>query len=631
MAKPQYRTTPDQTLTGFPKGVRYIIGNEGCERFSFYGMKAILYVYVVGLYLGLRGLSEEAAQAEATTTVHLFLAGVYATPLIGAIVADRLLGKYRTILYLSVVYCFGHLALAVFEDPAWQISLLGKVYIDPLHGLYLGLGLIAVGAGGIKPCVSANVGDQFGKGNWHLLQKVYNAFYFIINFGSAFATLLIPIIRGRMHVVDGVYTYDGSVTWAFGVPGILMGIANLCFWWGRREFVHVPAKPSGKLGLLDVLAGSALFMVIGWPIFFGEMTEGYVLDIIVSAACFGVFVVVFAARQRIAVDDGFLAQTWFAVRARLGMEKDGSILDKSPVGAGGAPEAGAPDLRNHWFYGAAARRFGSAATEGPVAVWRIISVFLMVSVFWALFDQHSSTWVQQAKAMNLTLNYGLGGWMGIGIAVGLLVGVAAALSFDGKAKKGIAFALGMGLGVGIGITAHAFGPSYAIQESQVPALNPFMVMVLIPLTTFGLYPLIEKLGFKMHPLRRMTMGMGVAALAYVSVALIQRAIDAGGPNEVHVGWQLISYFLMTLSEVMVSITGLEFAYSQAPKSMKSVIMGFWLFNVTLGNLLVAFLAPLQSKLGQAEFFWVFAGLMIAAAVIFSLRARVYRYRDFQQE
>ena len=73
----------------------------------------------------------------------------------------------------------------------------------------------------------------------------------------------------------------------------------------------------------------------------------------------------------------------------------------------------------------------------------------------------------------------------------------------------------------------------------------------------------------------------------------------------------------------------EFAYSQAPKRMKSVIMGFWLLNVTLGDLLVVFVTRLKFE-SQVDFFWVFAGLMLIAGLIFGLRARFYKYQDFTQ-
>lgn len=634
------RTTPDPNLTGYPPGIKYIIGNEGCERFSYYGMRAILYVYIVGLYINLRQMEPGTATGEATAAYHLFGAAVYALPLIGAMLADRLLGKYYTILSLSVVYCLGHLALAIFEDPNNMFG------VDPITGLYIGLGLIAIGSGGIKPCVSAHVGDQFGKSNWHLLQKIYNAFYFIINFGSAFSTILIPIIRGK-ELSPGVY--EGSVSWAFGVPGILMGVATIFFWMGRNAFVHVPPTHPGKRGLLDVLAGTALFMVIGWWIFFQDMTEGWVIDVAVSGVCLVAFVVLFNIRQRIEADDGFLALTFEAVKARALGKGQGAIvgglivlfelillLTFSPLvllyllvmAVFGKRRPSNPDTSAHWFYGPVAQKHGSAIAEGPIAVWKIISVFIFISVFWALFDQHSSTWIEQAKAMDLKLDLSVGGYMLTVGVVGLLVGLAFALtlgkSLDAKLFITVA---GIGAGAGVGYTVSLFGP-YTLQASQVPALNPFMVMVLIPLTTFGLYPLLEKIGLKMHPLRRMTMGMMVAGASFVMVALIQQRIDAG--HTVHIGWQVIPYLVITLAEVMVSITGLEFAYSQAPKRMKSVIMGFWLFNVSLGNVLVAVIAKLPDM--EAElFFWVFAGLMFVAGTLFGLRAKFYTYKDYTQD
>jgi len=287
------KTEPDHEATGYPRGVPYIIGNEGCERFSFYGMKAILYVYIIGLYLQINGLDYATASREATAATHFFVAGVYFVPLIGGIIADRLLGKYMTIMSLSVVYCLGHLALAIFENSTWQQNMFGQVFVNPIDGLYIGLFLICLGSGGIKPCVSAHVGDQFGKSNWNKLDKIFNAFYFIINFGSTFATLIIPVIRGNLiwkvgdttapiqelettlnltveqiHTTGTFMGYDGSVGLAFGIPGILMGLATIAFWMGRKVFIHVPAKPGGKLGLMDALSGTSLFMVIAWPIFF---------------------------------------------------------------------------------------------------------------------------------------------------------------------------------------------------------------------------------------------------------------------------------------------------------------------------------------------------------------------------
>ncbi len=610
-ARRTHRTEPDHEITSYPPGIPFIIGNEGCERFSYYGMRAILKIYILGLVINYAGLAGAEAEARANEVYHLFGAAVYAVPMIGALLADRLLGKYNTILYLSIVYCLGHLALALFESPAIQMDLFGTVLLDPWSGLILGLGLIAVGSGGIKPCVSAHVGDQFGRGNWSKLQSIYNAFYFIINFGSFFSTLIIPMVRGDLVIdpVTGFYSYENSVAWAFGIPGILMGIATIFFWAGRNRFVHIPAVPGGLTGLLDVLAGTALFTVFAYPAFVaGELPTSATTDAMVSVLAFVLFLGLFALRQRRQLDrEGFLLSLVAAAFPFLfGIAR-----------------------KTKGFFGPVRDAFGEGTVESTVAVLRVMGVFLMVSLFWALFDQHSSTWITQARDMDRELSLSTGGWIVAGAVLGLLFAAFALYVKAPKVRRVAALALFVGVAVAITLWGTSV-ETIVLSESQIPALNPLMVMLLIPLTQKVIYPGLERLGLKPHPLRRMTIGLYLAALSFVVVGLLQGAMDGAADGEkVHVAWQILPYLIITLSEVMVSITGLEFGYSQAPKRMKSVIMSFWLMTVAIGNLLAAkVLGHIEMEL--FDFFMLFAGLMGAAGLIFHVIASRYRYRDVTQ-
>ena len=273
-------------------------------------MKSILQVHITALFV-LQALQQTAAEEDAQEMVHLFVAASYAFPMIGAIISDRLIGKYHTIIWLSLIYCLGHLVLALGESS--------------ITGMWIGLTLIAIGTGGIKPCVSANVGDQFGEGNWHLIPRVFQAFYFIINFGSFFATLAIPAIRiWEMENLDWSFTLGGhefSTSLAFGLPGILMLIATIVFWMGRKVFVHVPPKPGGKLGLLDTLSGSLLFFgLIALPMFFypsEESSDSFPLWAFWTCAigCVAAGLIIFNIRQRMDQDDGFLAVTVYSISA----------------------------------------------------------------------------------------------------------------------------------------------------------------------------------------------------------------------------------------------------------------------------------------------------------------------------
>lgn len=245
-------SSQDFRRDAYPPGIPYIVGNEGAERFSYYGMRAILYVYLSSLFVQFAAPETvaagdlAAAQAKGTEIVHLFMAGVYLFPLIGAVLADRLLGKYPVIFWVSLIYCAGHAVLAV----AGRLGEMGQFSGAEL-GMYAGLGLIAIGSGGIKPCVSANVGDQFTKKNAHLVTGIIQICYFIINFGSFFSTLLTPYL----------YREFGPEV-AFGVPGILMGVATVVFWLGRNKFIHQPPAPGGALGLWDTLSTILLFSPI---------------------------------------------------------------------------------------------------------------------------------------------------------------------------------------------------------------------------------------------------------------------------------------------------------------------------------------------------------------------------------
>ena len=442
-----YRTAPSQTENGMPSGVPYIIGNEAAERFSFYGMKSILALFMAKYLMTRFGTPDPMTENDAEGYTHWFVAGVYYLPVVGALLSDGVLGKYRTILWLSIVYCFGHFALALN---------------DTRLGLMIGLSLICVGAGGIKPCVSANVGDQFGESNKHLLSKVFGWFYFSINAGSFISTLLCPFLLADKRF---------GPHWAFGIPGVAMVVATVFFWLGRRKFVHVP--PAGL---------------------------------------------------------GFLR----TVQSR----------------------------------------------EGALVLLRLISVYVFIIIFWALWDQSSGVeWTLQATKMDL----------------------------------------------------HLFG--VAIDAGQVTTTNAILILVYIPFVTYVLYPVISRV-FPLTPLRKIGIGLFLTALSFVPISYAQHLIDHGQTPTIW--WQILAYAILTLAEAMVSITGLEFSYTQSPNSMKSVVMALWLFAVATGNVLIAKFHGWNSlpnggtKVTDLQFFNGCIVVMFVAACVFVLVASFYQGRTYLQ-
>ncbi len=524
--------------TKMPKQIPYIIGNEACERFSFYGMRNILVSFLTGSVL-LAYLPEADREGMAKEVFHSFVIGVYFFPLLGGWLSDRFFGKYNTIFWLSLLYCVGHACLAAFESNR--------------TGFYTGLFLIALGSGGIKPLVSSFVGDQFTQNNKHLAKIVYDAFYWTINFGSFFASLLMPLL---------LRNYGPAI--AFGVPGVLMFIATIIFWAGRAKYVNVPPSPPDPHSFMNVVK-TALRGGGAGP---GGGTYVAGFGVALAAALLGGWATSAAWWPE---SLGFVPTFCLALGAVLLFGGIGTAMQLERA-RGAHPDS---------------------AVDGVRAVLRILIVFAIVSPFWSLFDQKASTWVLQGKSMMLPHDQ----W---------------------------------------------WWPSWLVKDAtQMQALNPLLVMLLIPFNNIVLYPALTKLGFKVTALRRMGFGIAFSGLAWVVAGMIQLWIDGGDP--VSLAWQIAPYALLTFGEVLVSATGLEFAYSQSPPTMKGVIMSFWMLSVTFGNVWVLLTNAAVRNEGakatiastgmseNAFLMFFFAGFAFVAALIFAWYARRYPVQDYYRE
>lgn len=234
------------SLAQLPPGTPYIIFNEMAERYSFYGMRTILVVYMTTLLMDRSGQLAPMDQAEAKSWYHAFEAALYFFPALGAILGDVLWGKYRTILTLSLVYCMGHLCLALDETRL---------------GLMVGLSLIAIGSGGIKPCVAAHLGDQFRSDQREALSQVFGWFYWAISAAGFTAALCSPWVMAKL-----------GPQVAFGIPGLMMLAATFIFLGGRHRYVRVP--PVGVAAFKQSLASSnlkrlgELFLIYAFVAFF---------------------------------------------------------------------------------------------------------------------------------------------------------------------------------------------------------------------------------------------------------------------------------------------------------------------------------------------------------------------------
>lgn len=456
--------------TGMPRAVPYIIGNEAAERFSFYGLRSIMSTFLVAQFFNptMNPLMQGVAEAKSNEMVHLFVTLAYFMPLVGGIMADWFFGKYKVILYVSILYAIGNLLLALSTHNIGLFS--------------VGLVVIAAAAGGIKSCVSANVGDQFDKSNEHLMSKMYGWFYFTINTGSIVSTLLIPIVYNK---------YGAEL--AFGIPGILMCAATIIFWLGRKKYVRV--KPSGP--------------------------------------------------KR----ENFMVISYFAI-LQLFKKKDD---------------------RAFWERLGEEQNFSPKSIDGIQAVYRILMIFAFTPIFWALWDQNLAEWVLQAKKLDLNI----------------------------------------------------FG--YTLFAEQIQTFNPIFLVSMIPVMTYGVFPLVEKMGITPTPLRKIGAGLFLTGITFVIIALLQETIDHGGHPSVW--WQILAYLILAIAEILVSITCLEYAYTHSPKSMKSTMSALYLLGISVGNYfdsLVNKSIANNGFFGQftgAKYYWLFIGIITVFFVFYLFVAK----------
>uniref|UniRef100_H2Y7Q4 Major facilitator superfamily (MFS) profile domain-containing protein n=1 Tax=Ciona savignyi TaxID=51511 RepID=H2Y7Q4_CIOSA len=475
-----------ETWNRYPKHIFFIVGNEFCERFSYYGMRSVLLLYLRD-YL-------HWDDDTSTSVYHAFTVLAYLFPLLGAIVADSYWGKYKTIIYLSIVYVFGHIVKTIGSIPYVPIFN-QRMFLHSSVLSMFGLFFIAVGTGGIKPCVSSFGGDQFKPGQSYIRKQFFSLFYFAINAGSLISTFVTPIFRADVDCYpnETAPEFDQCFALAFGVPGALMVVALILFIAGTRWYTIYP--PEGS---------------------------------IITKFCMCIYT---ACRNR-----------WNTPKQERNKEHWLEYAD-SP-----------PKLIRDTKY-----------------VLRVLVLYIPLPFFWALFDQQGSRWTLQAIQTN--------GYLG----------------------------------------------SLLIKPDQVEVLNPLLIVTLIPLFEATLYPFLRYFNIPFPPLRRMTVGLILAGCSFIAAAILQIEIDNLdlNPNTVNVAWMIPQFLIITVGEVFLSVTGLEFSYTQAPPSMKSVLTSIWLFTVSLGNIIVLIIAEAKGIEKQSDEFFLFAGLIFVAALLFIFLA--YRW------
>ncbi|KAB5576994.1 hypothetical protein PHYPO_G00204890 [Pangasianodon hypophthalmus] len=668
------KASPKICGTNYPLSISFIVVNEFCERFSYYGMKAVLTLYFIHYLHWSSNLS--------TAIYHAFSGLCYFTPVIGAIIADSWLGKFKTIIYLSIVYVIGHVVKSVGAIPD-----VGDSTVHIALSMF-GLILIAFGTGGIKPCVAAFGGDQFEEEHTEERRKFFSIFYMSINAGSVLSTVITPILRGDVQCFGG-----DCYALAFGVPAALMIVALVVFIAGSGLYKKSPpegnvllnvckcigfairnrwrsSKKSPKRnhwldwaeekyskGLIQeikmVLRVLVLYIPLPmfWALFdqqgsrwtlqatrmnmdFGggfiikpdqmQMLNALLILVFVPIFDMGVYPLVGLCRINLTplrkmATGMILAALAFCAATVVEVNVIKTVVEPPPpkecllqVFNLVNGEAVSVEIKGHNIFPDKIESY-----KDPVGYTRLpledVHKVLPVTV--------SQNGVPHQCELNITENlaYSL-----ILYSEGTVIKCKQEKDNIIKSEKGEAFlrfinthSENMNITVG---SVNFFAPSSYGISASLSVERGIYTQVTCKSDTKTYYIDLGLLDF--GATYTFILGMGTETLELHKMEDVQA-------NNVHIAWQIPQYVLITAGEVMFSITGLEFSYSQAPASMKSVLQAGWLLTVAFGNVIVLIVAE-GAGLEQWTEFLLFAALLVAVSIIFSIMAYFYTYVDPDQ-
>ncbi|KAM4711438.1 solute carrier family 15 member 1b [Anableps anableps] len=663
------------TVCGYPLSIFFIVVNEFCERFSYYGMRAVLVLYFKYFLKWDDDFS--------TTIYHTFVALCYLTPILGAIVADSWLGKFKTIVYLSIVYAVGQVIMAISaihditdgnkdgtpDNMAFHIAL-----------SMVGLLLIALGTGGIKPCVAAFGGDQFNDDQEKQRSTFFSIFYLSINAGSLLSTVITPILRAQRC---GIHTQQQCYPLAFGVPAALMVVALIVFIVGsgmyhktapagnimvkfskciffaiknrfrhrsaeypkRKHWMDWAEEKYDKLLIAQVkMVLKVLFLYIPLPMFwalFDQQGSRWTLQATTMDGNFGLMVIQPDQMQTVnpililimvPVMD-FIIYPLIA-KCKLNF----TPLRRMTVGMFLAALAFVAAALVQLQIDATLPTFPSSSEQQAKfinMVNRPIDVKAEDYAFQLPAFEANQEYYTYNLPFNLTIDSGSPELISLPdgtrntIAIfeeGSLMRPIKFTDVAAKPEEGanaIRFLNGFGSVLNITVGEESFGNIVSKNMSTYVNVPHGTADFLIKNAAGTECVFSRKFGF----------GSSYTFIIPSTFTFGEncgqniKEVEDIKPNSIHMAWQIPQYFLMTSGEVVFSVTGLEFSYSQAPSNMKSVLQAGWLLTVAVGNIIVLIVAEAATLPDQWAEYILFASLLVFVCILFAVMAYFYSYTD----
>ncbi|CAB3407107.1 unnamed protein product [Caenorhabditis bovis] len=659
-----------QKLRAYPPAVFFMLGNEFCERFSFYGMKTILFIYFM--------TEHEFSASKATFVYHLFSCVAYVTPLIGSILADSVFGRFKVILYGSIIYVLGHVLLSGGAVPF--LSYGARSTLD-----FSGLFIIAFATGCIKPCVSAFAADQFTEDQKDLRSQFFSFFYFAINGGSLFAILITPILRGRVQCFGNPHCFP----LAFGVPGVLMFLALLFFLSGWHMYKKYPpskenvgsevisvlnrvdfrkstdkpanhwldrAAPEHSQTLINSVKGLLSVAVIFCPLIFfwalfDQQGSTWVLQArrldgrvgffsilpeqihAINPICVLILVPIFEAivypalrkvtkvtpLRKMAVG-GLLTALSFSMAGVLQL-KVNETMEVPPAHGNVYIQR----IGNESLISGFRDSSGNLIADGRLPMGR-------TELASGTYTFQSGPKNEQNSISAVVPNKGY-----VLAQFRLANDSIRVVSFDYKVDKTDNGATRVFVVTPVDDPkSYLFAvnnrnkvlSSCSIASGQYVDVIPGVISDPNVMLHWG----SNCTGSECPNMVKLNAQMGAVHILHIHENTTEEDFRLlVRPNSVSILWSLPQYVIITLGEVLLSVTGLEFAYSQAAPNMKSVLTAMWLLTVFAGNLIDMMISGTRLIPHPALEFFFYSILMVIVMGVFILLAMQYTYIEDREE
>ncbi|GFX16869.1 solute carrier family 15 member 2 [Trichonephila clavipes] len=671
-----------QDKNKIPKGAFFIFAYEFCERFNFYGLSAIQTMFLF------RELDfDESTSVKIYHGVEVI---AYLMPIFGAILADTWLGKFRAIVYLSIVYGCGNIILAIGSIPT-QLIVMRAISL-------IGLFTLSVGTGGIKPCVSSFGGDQFSDEQEEMRHQFFSAFYFAINSGSLISTALTPVLREVVTCFGGTSCFPLAylVTTSIYIIGFILFIigktfyvrnpaegsvlVSFCSCIGHAVYRRATVKDEKRENCLDYADDKyekslitdiksvlrILYMYIPLPLFWalweqqgsrwvlqgskmdGEIQGHFIqpdqmillnpLLILILIPILNWVIYPFLGKlnlfntplQRMTLG-GLLVACSYLIAAFISLKIESDAHAIPPEG-----ESEMVIVNNSPCTLKMERPEKLTLEEFSTAS---LNVPLKEASRWRFAPTGCNTTISAEKDFksSKTFNLLMVALDGEDLVIQVTNDSRQKLK-SGKPRIRLLFSIDYKFTEdekasflvqgknNIHIFPDKMTKSRKIGMTEYYSMKPGEYELFLPLSEND---------HEEEPIEKMKLKQGGSTIIYFyrkeskRISVVKR-METVKANSLHILWQIPQYIVLTTGEAMFSITGLDFSYSQAPQSLKAVIQAVWQSTTAIGNLLVVVLTEVKFK-KQSHELVMYSVLMILSMGAFGALAYFYKYVETEKE